>query len=95
MSIYNRNRNNISIQVNKDQNLSHGMWKAIQRNGEEALAYLPSEDKVNLALATTSVQCIADPDPMSTLRERSIELEASLAEAQTLLANAKKTDDDK
>ncbi len=90
MSIYNRNRSNINIQVNKDQNLSTDMWKAIQREGMDAIAYLPAEDKVNLALATTSVQCIADPDPMSTLRTRTLELEASLAEAQKLLANAKK-----
>ena len=90
MSIYNRNRSNINIQVNKDQNLQKDMWKAIQREGQAAIAYLPAEDKVNLALATTSVNCIADPDPMSTLRERTIELEASLAEAQKLLAGAKK-----
>ena len=90
MSIYNRNRNNISIQVNKDQNLSKGMWSAIQREGEQALSYLPAEDKVNLALATTSVQCIADPDPMSTQRERTLELEQSLAEAQSLIAAASK-----
>ena len=89
MGIYNRNRSNINIQVNKDQNLSQGMWKAIQAEGQAALSYLPAEDKVNLALATTSVQCIADPDPMTTLRDRTIELEKSLAEAQQLLAAAK------
>jgi hypothetical protein len=87
MSIYNRNRNNMSIQVNKDQNLSKGMWDAIQLEAQLALPYLPAEDKVNLALATVSTQVIADPNPKDTLRQMTLQLKEDLDKAQTLIAS--------
>ena len=99
MSIYNKNRNNMSIQVNKDQQLSKGMWDAIQLEARLALPYLPAEDKVNLAMATVSQPVIADPDAANSLREMTLKMKDDLDRANQLIAslqhkaNNKKGDD--
>ena len=90
MSIYNRNRSNISIQVNKDQQMSKSMWEEIQRAGQEALQYLPPEDKVNLALASTSLPVVPEPDAMRSMRDRYQQLEETLAATQELLGDLEK-----
>tara|TARA_R110002110_G_scaffold256620_1_gene472614 strand:- start:233 stop:511 length:279 start_codon:yes stop_codon:yes gene_type:complete len=91
MGIYNKNRSNVNIQLEKNQTLSKGMYEAIQLEAQMAIGYLPSEDKVQLGLSCANLNVVADPNAQNTLRKMTQELQEKLLEAEKLLAAAKVT----
>ena len=80
-----RNRNNTftNINVNKNQMLTSDLHDAIMLEAQQALAYLPAEDKVNLALAMVAAPKI---DDKNTVTQMAIDLKKKLAEAETMIA---------
>jgi|TARA_R100001443_G_scaffold92416_1_gene99086 hypothetical protein len=74
----------MSITVNKGQVLTNDMFNAIQLEGQQALAYLPAEDKVNLALSLTAAPIIDNKD---TVKQMALDLQAKLQEANQLIAS--------
>ena len=79
-----RNRNNTftNINVNKNQMLTSDLHDAIMLEAQQALAYLPAEDKVNLALAMVAAPKI---DDKNTVTQMAIDLKKKLAEAETMI----------
>ena len=79
-------RNNfMNINVKQNQMLNKGLYDSIMLEGQMALAYLPAEDKVNLALGLVSAQVIGDPSPTNTLRDLTLSLQEKLKEAEATI----------
>lgn len=72
----------MNITINKGQVLTTDMFNAIQLEGQQAIAYLPAEDKVNLALSLTAAPIIDNKD---TVKQMAIELQSKLKDAETLI----------
>ena len=73
----------MSVQINKNQLLTTGLHDAIMLEAQQAIAYLPAEDKVNMALALVGSPKVDDP---KTLTNMVIDLKSKLEEAENLIS---------
>lgn len=68
--------------MNKGQVLTGALYDAIQLEAQQAVAYLPAEDKINLALGLTAAPVIDRKDDLKAL---ALETQAKLQEANKLI----------
>ena len=73
----------MSIEVNKIQTWSKGLKTAILTEAEDAMRFLPIEDKINMALKLNDAPCIDDDRDASR----------ALSEAKQTIADALSTID--
>ena len=73
----------MSITVNKGQQVTKALYNTIMLEAQCALAYLPVEDKVNLAMSLVNAPVIDDE---KTVKAMAVELQGKLEEANDLIA---------
>tara|TARA_R100000900_G_scaffold124942_1_gene99504 strand:+ start:1147 stop:1419 length:273 start_codon:yes stop_codon:yes gene_type:complete len=72
------------IDIGKGQLLTKGLHDAIMLEAQQAIAYLPAEDKVNMALALVAAPKIDDHNSVTNM---AIELKNKLEEANNVISS--------
>ena len=57
----------MNVTIGKNQLLTKNLKNAIMTEAELAIAYLPAEDKINLAMGLVHTPCIDDNQSMATV----------------------------
>ena len=60
--VRNHNYNRMRIQIGQNQCLTKGLYNSIMAGAQDAVRFLPSEDKINLALGLVQAPCVDDAE---------------------------------
>ena len=63
--VRNKNYNSMNVTIGKNQLLTKDLKNAIMLEAECAIAYMPAEDKISLALGLVEAPCIDDNQSMA------------------------------
>ncbi|QDP66958.1 MAG: hypothetical protein Unbinned4409contig1002_59 [Prokaryotic dsDNA virus sp.] len=81
--IRNRNYSRTRIDINAGQLLTKGLHDTIMLEAQQAMAYLPAEDKINMALALVAAPKIDDANSVTAM---AVSLKEKLEEANDVIA---------